>query len=270
MKRALLECPVCMDVPAGHVLQCDAGHLVCATCHAQLACDACPTCRTPFGGRRVRCRIAEQLIETLPTTCEWCNTAMTMGELAEHKCTARTRRLLALTYERARVYYRGGAGREVPERTFDFGNGEGRGALREVQYANLMASFTGDPGREQLLRVVHADGQVDLYEEGVAFARRFMEGHPCHGEMHALRADGTCNRVTWQSGHPAHGQVWTALPDGNALVTFTTPGRRGEYIYVSDMTPTRLEFWWPHKRAGEAYTYAEGKWNWNARVPVSI
>lgn len=43
----LFECPVCMDFALPPILQCQSGHIVCASCRSKLS--SCPTCRGNLG-----------------------------------------------------------------------------------------------------------------------------------------------------------------------------------------------------------------------------
>lgn len=44
---ALFECPVCFEITLPPIMQCQVGHLVCASCRPKLSC--CPTCRGTLG-----------------------------------------------------------------------------------------------------------------------------------------------------------------------------------------------------------------------------
>lgn len=44
---SLFECPVCMDFALPPILQCQSGHIVCASCRTKLS--SCPTCRGNLG-----------------------------------------------------------------------------------------------------------------------------------------------------------------------------------------------------------------------------
>lgn len=44
---ALFECPVCFEIVLPPIMQCQVGHLVCASCRPKLSC--CPTCRGNLG-----------------------------------------------------------------------------------------------------------------------------------------------------------------------------------------------------------------------------
>ncbi|XP_037963899.2 E3 ubiquitin-protein ligase siah-1 [Plutella xylostella] len=46
----LLQCPVCYEIPAGQIFQCNEGHHVCGRCKVRL--DQCPVCRALFFGTR--------------------------------------------------------------------------------------------------------------------------------------------------------------------------------------------------------------------------
>ncbi|XP_026323641.1 uncharacterized protein LOC113232942 [Hyposmocoma kahamanoa] len=46
----LLQCPVCYEIPAGQIFQCNEGHHVCGRCKMRL--DVCPVCRALFFGTR--------------------------------------------------------------------------------------------------------------------------------------------------------------------------------------------------------------------------
>ncbi len=61
--QSLVRCPVCVSVPrsGGPVFQCGNGHLICDACRYRLV--QCPTCRTPYDGKRKRNLLAEQIID---------------------------------------------------------------------------------------------------------------------------------------------------------------------------------------------------------------
>ena len=66
-----LQCVVCLEVPAGHVYQCQLGHNTCEDCDRKNA--VCPVCRQPHNtNKRMRNRTAEQSIEAwdFPRTCK--------------------------------------------------------------------------------------------------------------------------------------------------------------------------------------------------------
>lgn len=44
---SLFECPVCMDYALPPIMQCQSGHIVCASCRSKLS--SCPTCRGNLG-----------------------------------------------------------------------------------------------------------------------------------------------------------------------------------------------------------------------------
>lgn len=46
----LLQCPVCYEIPTGHIFQCNEGHNVCGRCKVRLS--VCPVCRALFFGTR--------------------------------------------------------------------------------------------------------------------------------------------------------------------------------------------------------------------------
>lgn len=41
--KEAIECPVCYNIPQGHVVQCENGHLLCALCRSRIP-GKCPTC----------------------------------------------------------------------------------------------------------------------------------------------------------------------------------------------------------------------------------
>ena len=59
-----LECPCCLDIPEGKVVQCSNGHSICKACCKKLAVKECPSCRVRFTKARppARCMIVENLI----------------------------------------------------------------------------------------------------------------------------------------------------------------------------------------------------------------
>ena len=58
----ILQCVVCLEVPSGHVYQCQLGHNTCEDCDKKNS--SCPICRQPRKtNKRMRNRTAEQTIE---------------------------------------------------------------------------------------------------------------------------------------------------------------------------------------------------------------
>jgi hypothetical protein len=57
---ALFECPVCFEIVLPPIMQCQVGHLVCASCRPKLSC--CPTCRGTLGKARISVRSTQILI----------------------------------------------------------------------------------------------------------------------------------------------------------------------------------------------------------------
>ena len=55
-----LECPCCLEVPTGIVLQCMKGHLICMDCRKKLT--KCPSCRDPYKRPMPRNMVVEKLI----------------------------------------------------------------------------------------------------------------------------------------------------------------------------------------------------------------
>ena len=55
-----LECPCCLDIPRGVVLQCMKGHMICTECRKKLT--KCPSCREAYKRLMPRSLIAERLI----------------------------------------------------------------------------------------------------------------------------------------------------------------------------------------------------------------
>lgn len=82
---ALFECPVCFEVVLPPIMQCQVGHLVCASCRPKLSC--CPTCRGTLGN--IRNLAMEKVANNLMFPCKHKSTGcrMTLGlnEKAEHE-----------------------------------------------------------------------------------------------------------------------------------------------------------------------------------------
>ena len=55
-----IECPCCMEIPKGVVLQCMKGHSICIDCRKKL--NKCPSCREPYTRPMPRNMIAEKLV----------------------------------------------------------------------------------------------------------------------------------------------------------------------------------------------------------------
>ena len=94
------QCTVCISIPrAGHIMQCQNGHLICDKCTNANRSNTCPSCRAPLdtlaGNKRIRALAVEQLIETLeiPFPCkhEGCEFSDSKDETIEHekKCEYR-------------------------------------------------------------------------------------------------------------------------------------------------------------------------------------
>jgi ribosomal protein S11 len=87
-----LLCPVCSEIPDGHVFQCVNGHLLCAVCYERMRGTAirrpaCPLCRAAFPDFVRDCgrnREAEREISALSVACEHCAETMPRGSLASH------------------------------------------------------------------------------------------------------------------------------------------------------------------------------------------
>ena len=56
------ECPVCLQEMTGRIMQCEAGHLLCESCHLRPEVSVCPTCRAAFMGRATA---VEQMVKTI-------------------------------------------------------------------------------------------------------------------------------------------------------------------------------------------------------------
>ena len=77
------SCPVCLELFEPPVFQCPNGHLICKECLDDLfrsnQNQSCPECRTPYGGMRIRCVVADDLIK------QWRPQKMMERSLATYK-----------------------------------------------------------------------------------------------------------------------------------------------------------------------------------------
>lgn len=70
---SLFECPVCTDFALPPILQCQSGHIVCATCRAKLS--SCPTCRGTL--ENIRNLALEKLAASVLFPCKYSVTGCT-------------------------------------------------------------------------------------------------------------------------------------------------------------------------------------------------
>jgi len=89
---SLFECPVCFDYVLPPILQCHAGHLVCASCRPKLT--SCPTCRGPLGGN-IRNLAMEKVASTVMFPCRYqssgCGLCLLHTEKTDHEETCEFR-----------------------------------------------------------------------------------------------------------------------------------------------------------------------------------
>ncbi|XP_017778654.1 PREDICTED: E3 ubiquitin-protein ligase SIAH1-like [Nicrophorus vespilloides] len=82
---ALFECPVCFEIVLPPIMQCQVGHLVCASCRPKLSC--CPTCRGNLGD--IRNLAMEKVANNLMFPCKHkqtgCRMSLGLNEKAEHE-----------------------------------------------------------------------------------------------------------------------------------------------------------------------------------------
>ena len=63
-KKALLECPVCLETASVPIYACKKMHLICSSCYPKL--ETCPECRTEFSNpASSRNRLREETLEEL-------------------------------------------------------------------------------------------------------------------------------------------------------------------------------------------------------------
>ena len=83
---SLFECPVCFDYVLPPILQCHAGHLVCANCRPKLTC--CPTCRGQLEGN-IRNLAMEKLASTVKFPCRYqssgCGLSLLLTKKTDHE-----------------------------------------------------------------------------------------------------------------------------------------------------------------------------------------
>jgi len=64
------ECPVCMELILGAIMQCQDGHIICEPCAEGLPKKVCPSCRQPYlGGKPGRNRMLEGVLATANLPC---------------------------------------------------------------------------------------------------------------------------------------------------------------------------------------------------------
>lgn len=84
---SLFECPVCFDYALPPILQCQAGHFVCAQCRQKLS--SCPTCRGPLGN--IRNLAIEKVADTILFPCKYqsngCQLSLMHKNKLEHEDT---------------------------------------------------------------------------------------------------------------------------------------------------------------------------------------
>ncbi|KFM63131.1 E3 ubiquitin-protein ligase SIAH1-like [Stegodyphus dumicola] len=82
---SLFECPVCFDYVLPPILQCQNGHLVCASCRLKLTC--CPSCRGPIGN--IRNLAMEKVATTVFFPCKYsqsgCKQQLMHTEKTDHE-----------------------------------------------------------------------------------------------------------------------------------------------------------------------------------------
>jgi len=62
--HGILECPVCLEIPAKPIYQCSNGHLICKLCHSKV--NLCPVCRDKLNKQGpLRNLTAEHLLESI-------------------------------------------------------------------------------------------------------------------------------------------------------------------------------------------------------------
>merc|ERR1719436_1418295 len=62
-KESDLECPVCLEIPAGQIFSCVQQHLVCSQCRPRVS--QCPQCRRLYPRTPIRHRYAEKSLTEL-------------------------------------------------------------------------------------------------------------------------------------------------------------------------------------------------------------
>ncbi len=82
------KCPVCLEIPAGRIFQCDDGHIVCEKCDKGLV--ACPVCRQSREVYpAVRVAVIEKILDLMAFDCRYkeygCNQKVSRKDLSEHQ-----------------------------------------------------------------------------------------------------------------------------------------------------------------------------------------
>ena len=92
-----LECNVCFNAPnTGPVYQCNNGHLFCDDCNEKLSSSRCPCCRGKMSN--VRSRIAEKILDKIPTGCRFkdygCEVVLPREDLPTHSKVCKFRKIV--------------------------------------------------------------------------------------------------------------------------------------------------------------------------------
>eukprot|EP01084_Bolivina_argentea_P309110 534637_1 len=79
------ECPVCMELPEGHIIQCQNGHIICTECYYELDNLQCPTCNVKMD-KKIRCIFAEKELALKMVSCdnEQCDEMIQFSHLKDH------------------------------------------------------------------------------------------------------------------------------------------------------------------------------------------
>lgn len=73
--QALLQCPICYEIPKEKVYQCVNGHAICSTCCSRVG--KCPVCRVSFwtkipgsdGEKKIRALMIESMLDAMTFDC---------------------------------------------------------------------------------------------------------------------------------------------------------------------------------------------------------
>lgn len=95
----ILECPVCLEIAAPPVLQCEGGHHVCTNCRKQVT--LCPLCKRCMS--RTRNYAVEAMVERMPLPCRYradgCSKTMCQRDKAAHENTCHFRTYICFVHD---------------------------------------------------------------------------------------------------------------------------------------------------------------------------
>ncbi|ODM92657.1 E3 ubiquitin-protein ligase Siah1, partial [Orchesella cincta] len=99
-------CPICFDIPEREIYQCIGGHTICHICVANL--KHCPQCREPYGKKKIRNRILEQILDQQTFNCihadEGCKEKLKRQDISKHAKICRCVKINVVCYIKNRIH----------------------------------------------------------------------------------------------------------------------------------------------------------------------